>query len=87
MVWVAWGISYPLMSWTLEAVDLFSSRLIILPLSGLILLAVGVRLTGTVPVIVVWLIFVSWLDLVALCLIVVAVSLVLVSRAPARSAR
>jgi drug/metabolite transporter (DMT)-like permease len=42
-VWSAWGLSYPLMSWSLEAVDLFSSRLIIMPLSGLILLAVGVR--------------------------------------------
>ena len=42
-VWIAWGLSYPLMSWSLEAVDLFSGRLIIMPLSGLILLAVGVR--------------------------------------------
>lgn len=42
VVWITWGISYPLMSWALEAVDLFSSRLIILPLSGLILLTVGV---------------------------------------------
>jgi drug/metabolite transporter (DMT)-like permease len=43
VVWIAWGLSYPLMSWSLETVDLFSSRLIIMPLSGLILLAVGVR--------------------------------------------
>ncbi len=42
VVWIGWGLAYPLMSWTLEAVDLFSSRLIILPLSGLILLATGV---------------------------------------------
>ena len=42
-VWIAWGISYPLMSWALETTDLFSSRLIIMPISGLILLAVGVR--------------------------------------------
>src|SRR6478735_4667920 len=41
-VWIAWGLSYPLMSWSLEAVDLFSGRLIIMPLSGLILLALGV---------------------------------------------
>lgn len=41
-VWIAWGLSYPLMSWSLEAVDLFSSRLIIMPISGLILLALGV---------------------------------------------
>ena len=39
-VWIAWGLSYPLMSWSLEAVDLFSGRLIIMPTSGLILLAV-----------------------------------------------
>ena len=38
-VWIAWGLSYPLMSWSLEAVDLFSGRLIIMPTSGLILLA------------------------------------------------
>jgi drug/metabolite transporter (DMT)-like permease len=42
-VWIAWGISYPLMSWALETTDLFSSRLIIMPISGLILLAVGIR--------------------------------------------
>jgi drug/metabolite transporter (DMT)-like permease len=41
-VWIAWGLSYPLMSWSLEAVDLFSGRLIIMPTSGLILLALGV---------------------------------------------
>ena len=22
-VWIAWGLSYPLMSWSLDAVDLF----------------------------------------------------------------
>jgi len=41
-VWIAWGLSYPLMGWSLEAVDLFSTRLIIMLPSGLILLAVGV---------------------------------------------
>jgi drug/metabolite transporter (DMT)-like permease len=41
-VWIAWGLSYPLMSWSLEAVDLFSSRLIIMPISGAILLVLGV---------------------------------------------
>ena len=40
-VWIAWGLSYPLMTWSLEAVDLFSSRLIIMPISGAILLALG----------------------------------------------
>lgn len=41
-VWIAWGLAYPLMSWSLEAVDLFSSRLIIMPISGAILLGLGV---------------------------------------------
>jgi drug/metabolite transporter (DMT)-like permease len=41
VVWIAWGLAYPLMSWSLKAADLFTTRLIILPLSGLILLAVG----------------------------------------------
>jgi drug/metabolite transporter (DMT)-like permease len=41
-VWIAWGLSYPLMSWSLEAVDLFSGRLIIMSISGAILLALGV---------------------------------------------
>src|SRR4029078_7704824 len=40
-VLIAWGLRYPLMSWSLEAVDLFSGRLIIMPTSGLILLALG----------------------------------------------
>ena len=41
-VWIAWGLSYPLMSWSLEAVDLFSGRLVIMPISGAILLVLGV---------------------------------------------
>jgi probable blue pigment (indigoidine) exporter len=41
-VWIAWGLAYPLMSWSLEAVDLFSSRLIIMLISGVILLIGGV---------------------------------------------
>jgi len=41
IVWIAWGLSYPLMAWSLEAVDLFSGRLILMPFSGLILLAIG----------------------------------------------
>lgn len=41
IVWIAWGLAYPLMSWSLKAADLFSTRLIILPLSGVILLATG----------------------------------------------
>ncbi len=42
IVWFAWGLAYPLMSWSLEAVDPLSSRLIIMPISGAILLALGV---------------------------------------------
>jgi hypothetical protein len=42
IVWIAWGVAYPLMSWSLQAADLFTTRLIILPLSGVILLAAGV---------------------------------------------
>lgn len=41
IVWIAWGLAYPLMGWSLKAADLFSTRLIILPSSGLILLAIG----------------------------------------------
>src|SRR5476649_1625907 len=41
VVWITWGLAYPLMSWSLQAADLFSTRLIIMPLSGLILLAAG----------------------------------------------
>jgi drug/metabolite transporter (DMT)-like permease len=41
IVWIGWGLAYPLMSWSLQAADLFSTRLIIMPLSGLILIAVG----------------------------------------------
>ena len=42
VVWLGWGIAYPLMSWSLHAADLFSTRLIILPLSGLVLLIAGI---------------------------------------------
>jgi drug/metabolite transporter (DMT)-like permease len=41
VVWIFWGLAYPLMSWSLQAADLFSTRLFIMPLSGLILLAAG----------------------------------------------
>ena len=41
-VWIFWGIAYPLMSWSLQAADMFSTRLIIMLPSGLILLAIGV---------------------------------------------
>ncbi len=41
VVWIGWGIAYPFMSWSLHAADLFSTRLIILPLSGLVLLTAG----------------------------------------------
>jgi drug/metabolite transporter (DMT)-like permease len=41
IVWLFWGLAYPLMSWSLHAADLFSTRMIILPTSGLLLLAIG----------------------------------------------
>ncbi len=41
IVWISWGLAYPFMSWGLRAADLFSTRLIIMSLSGAILLAVG----------------------------------------------
>jgi drug/metabolite transporter (DMT)-like permease len=41
VVWIFWGIAYPMMSWSLQAADLFSTRMIILPTSGLILMVMG----------------------------------------------
>ena len=41
VVWIFWGLAYPLMSWSLHAADLFTTRLIILPASGLLLLVMG----------------------------------------------
>jgi len=40
-VWLAWGFAYPLMSWSLDAIDMFSSRVVVMVLSGLTLLAAG----------------------------------------------
>ena len=44
-IWLAWGLSYPVMSWSLEAMDLFSSRLLIMTASGVILVTVA-AMTG-----------------------------------------
>ena len=55
IVWIAWGLAYPLMSFSLKAADLFSTRLIILPLSGLILLLTGaVRGAPVLPARAMW---------------------------------
>jgi drug/metabolite transporter (DMT)-like permease len=55
IVWVAWGLAYPLMSFSLQAADLFSTRLIILPISGLILLVTGlVRGAPLLPTASMW---------------------------------
>ncbi|HJU30243.1 MAG TPA: EamA family transporter [Hyphomicrobiaceae bacterium] len=43
-IWLAWGLSYPIMSWSLEAVDMFSSRLIIMAASGIVLITVAALL-------------------------------------------
>jgi drug/metabolite transporter (DMT)-like permease len=55
IVWIAWGLAYPLMSFSLQAADLFSTRLIILPISGLILLVTGlVRGAPLLPTTSMW---------------------------------
>ena len=55
IVWIAWGLAYPLMSFSLQAADLFSTRLIILPLSGAILLVTGmVRGAPLLPTASMW---------------------------------
>ena len=55
IVWVAWGLAYPLMSFSLQAADLFSTRLIILPISGAILLVTGmVRGAPLLPTASMW---------------------------------
>jgi drug/metabolite transporter (DMT)-like permease len=45
-VWLAWGIAYPLMSWSLDAIDMFSSRVVVMVLSGLTLLTAGAVVGG-----------------------------------------
>ncbi|MBX9698464.1 MAG: DMT family transporter [Acetobacteraceae bacterium] len=45
-VWLCWGLSYPFMYWTLEAVDLVSARLIANAGAGLLLLGLCARTPG-----------------------------------------
>lgn len=45
-VWLCWGLSYPFMSWTLEAVDLISARMLSNACAGLLLLGMSARAPG-----------------------------------------
>ncbi len=45
-VWLCWGLSYPFMSWTLEAVDLISARMLSNACAGALLLAWSARAPG-----------------------------------------
>lgn len=45
-VWLSWGLGYPFMAWSLRAVDMFTSRLIVMPVAGLTLLAVAALRPG-----------------------------------------
>jgi drug/metabolite transporter (DMT)-like permease len=46
IVWLCWGLSYPFMSWTLEAVDLISARMVSNLCAGLVLLGLCARVPG-----------------------------------------
>jgi drug/metabolite transporter (DMT)-like permease len=43
VVWLCWGLSYPFMAWTLEAVDLVTARLLANAGAGTLLLLLGLR--------------------------------------------
>ena len=46
VVWLCWGLSYPFMAWTLEAVDLISARLLANAGAGVLLLLLCLRAPG-----------------------------------------
>jgi drug/metabolite transporter (DMT)-like permease len=46
VVWLCWGLSYPFMAWTLEAVDLVTARLLANPGAGILLLLLCLRAPG-----------------------------------------
>nr|WP_302474378.1 DMT family transporter [Roseococcus sp. MDT2-1-1] len=46
VVWLCWGLSYPFMSWTLEAVDLVTARLLANAGAGALLLLLCLRAPG-----------------------------------------
>ncbi|MFC7543719.1 DMT family transporter [Siccirubricoccus deserti] len=46
IVWLCWGLSYPFMAWTLEAVDLITARLLANAGAGTLLLLLCLRAPG-----------------------------------------
>ena len=46
IVWLCWGFSYPFMAWTLEAVDLITTRLLANAGAGTLLLLLCLRAPG-----------------------------------------
>lgn len=46
VVWLCWGLSYPFMAWTLEAVDLITARLLANAGAGTLLLLLCLRAPG-----------------------------------------
>jgi drug/metabolite transporter (DMT)-like permease len=46
IVWLCWGLSYPFMAWTLEAVDLITARLLANAGAGILLLLLCLRAPG-----------------------------------------
>ena len=46
IVWLCWGLSYPFMAWTLEAVDLITARLLANASAGTLLLLLCLRTPG-----------------------------------------
>ncbi len=46
IVWLCWGLSYPFMAWTLEAVDLITARLLANAGAGILLLLLCLRTPG-----------------------------------------
>lgn len=46
VVWLCWGLSYPFMAWTLEAVDLITARLLANAGAGALLLLLCHRAPG-----------------------------------------
>jgi drug/metabolite transporter (DMT)-like permease len=45
-VWLCWGLSYPFMAWTLEAVDLITARLLANACAGTLLMLLCLRAPG-----------------------------------------
>src|SRR5690606_8604728 len=37
-LWLSWGVSYPLIAWSLESADPITTRLVVMPLTAVVLL-------------------------------------------------